>query len=85
MTLRRLRGAQRQGVSSCARREPLRRREREAPWLDTTSRGLPVGGAVLADQVKSLDWQARAVELICALPLAPVSEILQKIGVLLTE
>jgi len=29
---------------------------------------LPIAGAVLSDQVKSLDWQARNTELICALP-----------------
>ena len=47
--------------------------------------GLPVNGAILADQVKSLDWQARAAEFICTLPSAMVSEILQKISVLLSE
>jgi len=30
--------------------------------------GLPVTGAVLSDQVKSLDWRARRAEGICALP-----------------
>lgn len=47
--------------------------------------GLPVNGVILADQVKSLDWQAREAEFICELPAAAVSEILQKVGVLLTE
>ena len=47
--------------------------------------GLPVSGVVLADQVKSLDWQAREVDFICALPSATVSEILQRIGALLSE
>jgi len=47
--------------------------------------GLLVSGAALADQVKSLDWQAREAEFICALPPFAVSEILQKIGVLLSE
>lgn len=28
----------------------------------------PIVGAALSDQVKSLDWQARNTELICALP-----------------
>ena len=45
--------------------------------------GLTVAGAILADQVKSLDWRARRVELICALPPATVSEVLQKLGTLL--
>jgi len=47
--------------------------------------GLRVSGAILADQVKSLDWQARQAEFVCALPPSTISEILQKIGVLLAE
>jgi mRNA interferase MazF len=47
--------------------------------------GLPVTGAILADQVKSLDWRARNAELICTLPSGTVSEVLQKLGTLLSE
>ena len=46
--------------------------------------GLPVSGAVLSDQVKSLDWRVRDVELICTLPDEVVSEIMQKLGALLS-
>jgi len=45
--------------------------------------GLDVSGAVLADQVKSLDWRAREAEYICALPRATVAEVLRKLGTLL--
>jgi mRNA interferase MazF len=45
--------------------------------------GLPITGAILADQVKSLDWRARKAELICALPPRIVAEVLQKLGTLL--
>lgn len=45
---------------------------------------LPIGGAVLADQVKSLDWRARKAEPICLLPAPTVAEILQKLTLLLT-
>ncbi|HET7712936.1 MAG TPA: endoribonuclease MazF [Thermoanaerobaculia bacterium] len=45
---------------------------------------LRVGGVVLSDQVKSLDWQARNAERICTLPPATVAEILQKVSVLLS-
>lgn len=55
------------------------------PFEVTIPNALPVSGVILADQAKSLDWQARGAEFICALPPATVSEILQKIGVLLTE
>jgi mRNA interferase MazF len=47
--------------------------------------GFSVDGAILADQVKSLDWRARDAEFIFALPAATVSEILQRVGVLLAE
>jgi len=45
--------------------------------------GLPVEGAILSDQVKSLDWRIRQAELICSLPEETISEILQKLGTLL--
>ena len=47
--------------------------------------GLPIAGAVLSDQVKSLDWRARNAELICTLPDEIVSEIFQKLGTLLSQ
>lgn len=47
--------------------------------------GLAVSGAVLADQVKSLDWQARRAELICTLPAVTVAGVLQKLGTLLSQ
>jgi len=45
--------------------------------------GLPVTGAILADQVKSLDWRARRAEWVCALPSETVAEVLRKVEVLL--
>jgi mRNA interferase MazF len=45
--------------------------------------GLMVTGAILADQVKGLDWRARRVELICALPQPTVTDVLQKLSTLL--
>ena len=47
--------------------------------------GLPIAGAVLSDQVKSLDWRARNAELICTLPTGAISEVLQKLGTLLSQ
>jgi mRNA interferase MazF len=46
--------------------------------------GLPVSGAILSDQVKSLDWQTRRVEWLCTLPEETVAETLQKLMTLLT-
>ena len=46
--------------------------------------GLPVVGAILSDQVKSLDWRARNAELICSLPAEVISEVLEKLSTLLS-
>jgi mRNA interferase MazF len=64
---------------------PITSQVKGYPFEVAVPSGLPVSGVVLADQIKSLDWQAREVEFVCALPSAMVSEILQKIGVLLSE
>jgi mRNA interferase MazF len=47
--------------------------------------GLAVSGGILADQVKSLDWRARNAELICTMPAKAISEIFQKVGLLLSK
>ena len=47
--------------------------------------GLPVAGAILSDQIKSLDWRARNAELICTLPTETISEVLQKLVTLLSQ
>ena len=46
--------------------------------------GLAVTGAVLSDQVKSLDWRARMAMFICALPPTMIAEVLQKLGTLVS-
>jgi len=46
--------------------------------------GLKVSGAILADQVKNLDWRARKAELLCRLPRATMVEVLQKLGTLIS-
>lgn len=45
---------------------------------------LKVAGAVLADQLRSLDWRARKAALICRIPASTVEEILKKASTLLT-
>ncbi len=45
--------------------------------------GLKVTGAILSDQVKSLDWRVRQAERLDRLPTATVTEVLQKLGTLL--
>jgi len=45
---------------------------------------LPVEGAILSDQLKSLDWRDRNAELLCSLPVSTISEVLQKLNTLLS-
>lgn len=45
--------------------------------------GLPISGAILADQTDSLDWRAHRAEPICSLPPAVVEEALGKLRALL--
>jgi len=47
--------------------------------------GLPIAGAVLSDQVKSLDWRARNAEFICTLPAQTMSQVFQKLATLLSQ
>jgi len=46
---------------------------------------LAVSGAILSDQVKSLDWRAREAEWICKLPDNTIAETLQKLSTLLFQ
>lgn len=45
--------------------------------------GFDVSGAVLSDQVKSLDWRARKAKRICAAPRDVTAEVLAKLGTVL--
>jgi mRNA interferase MazF len=62
---------------------PITSRAKGYPFEVAIPAGLPVGGVVLSDQVKSLDWKARRADFICALPRETVTEILEKLAVLL--
>lgn len=44
--------------------------------------GLPVRGAILADQAVSLDWRAHRAERICSLPPSEIEEVLGKLRAL---
>jgi mRNA interferase MazF len=45
--------------------------------------GLKLGGVILADQVKNLDWRIRRAEFICKLPQETMSEVSGKLTTLL--
>jgi len=61
---------------------PVTSRVKGYPFEVLIPLGLPIEGAILSDQVRSLDWKARKAELICALPEETVAEVLGKLGTL---
>jgi mRNA interferase MazF len=54
------------------------------PFEVRVPEGLPVKGAILSDQAKSLDWRARQAEFICLLPDQIIACVLQKLGTLIS-
>ena len=63
---------------------PLTNQIKGYPFEVLVPPGLSITGAILADQVKNLDWRARSAELICSLPRRTVVEVLQKLATLLS-
>jgi len=64
---------------------PVTSQVRGYPFEVLIPEALPVQGAVLADQIKSLDWRSRKAEFICAVPRHTMTEILERIEILLSE
>ena len=62
---------------------PITSRVKGYPFEVQLPPGLEVSGVVLADQVKSLDWQARAARKVDEVPREVLAEVLQKIATLL--
>jgi mRNA interferase MazF len=63
---------------------PVTSRVKGYPFETLVPSGLPDSGAILSNQVKSLDWRARKAGLCYELPTAVVNEVLQKLRSLLT-
>ncbi|HEY8746058.1 MAG TPA: endoribonuclease MazF [Chloroflexota bacterium] len=64
---------------------PITSQVKSYPFEVTLPPGLPVRGVVLADQIKCLDWRARSAELVGQLPTEVATEVLAKLGTLLTQ
>lgn len=62
---------------------PVTSRVKGYPFETLVPSGLPVSGAILSDQLKSLDWRARKAVLFYELPTSVVNEVLQKLRSLL--
>jgi len=63
---------------------PLTTQIKGYPFEVVLPAGLAAAGAVLADQVKSLDWRARKAQLLCRLPTVITDEVLSKLNSLLS-
>jgi mRNA interferase MazF len=55
------------------------------PFEVIVPEGLPVEGAILSDQVRSLNWRVRTAEPVGKLPPQTVSEVLGKLTTLLAH
>src|SRR4029453_7420094 len=53
---------------------PIKNQIKGYPFEVVLPSGLAVTGAVLSDQVKSLDWRVRMASFICTLPPATIAE-----------
>jgi len=58
---------------------PVTRQAKGYPFETPLPQGLAIGGVVLADHARSLDWQARHAALICKLPGEVVEDIAAKL------
>lgn len=64
---------------------PITSQIKKYPFEVLIPDGLKISGAILSDQVKSLDWKIRQAEFICTLPASSVDEVLQKLGTLIGQ
>ena len=62
---------------------PITNQVKGYPFEVIIPAGLEVTGAVLSDQIKSLDWKVRRAEFACKLPEAVAQEVLKKLNTLL--
>jgi mRNA interferase MazF len=64
---------------------PITNQIKGYPFEVLIPEGLAVTGAVLADQIKNLDWRVREADWICTLSAATVATLLGKLNTLLSR
>lgn len=64
---------------------PITSRVKGYPFEVVLPSGLAVEGAVLADQPRSMDWQARSAARVCPLPQYVIDEVIAKLDALLHQ
>ena len=62
---------------------PVTSQVKKYPFEVVLPETLKIHGAVLSDQVKSLDWRVRNAELICRLPDEIIKQVLAKLNTLI--
>ncbi|MBF0318591.1 MAG: type II toxin-antitoxin system PemK/MazF family toxin, partial [Nitrospirae bacterium] len=68
------------GLALCC---PITSQIKGYPFEVVISGTRAVKGAILADQIKSLDWQARHADYICKVPEKVINDVLSKIQLLI--
>ena len=63
---------------------PVTSKAKSYPFEVPLPPALPVTGVILADHVRSLDWNSRQAEFLCSLPSATVDETLARTRTLLS-
>ena len=64
---------------------PITSQVKGYPFEVKIPEGLEIGGAILSDQVKSLDWKVRQAKFSCKLPPAVYNEVVQKLSTLVRQ
>ncbi len=64
---------------------PITSRVKGYPFEVNITKGLKIGGVILSDQVKSLDWRARKATFHCKVSEDAFSEVIKKIGALIFD
>jgi mRNA interferase MazF len=64
---------------------PVTSKVKGYPFEVALPAGLPVGGVILADQIKSLDWKAREAGFIARTPASVIEEVISLVLPLLGQ
>ncbi|WP_342481050.1 endoribonuclease MazF [Paenibacillus sp. FSL L8-0340] len=62
---------------------PVTSKQKGYPFEVVIPQDLPIEGVILADQVKSLDWQSRQAAFICKVPQIILSDVVAKLDLLI--
>jgi mRNA interferase MazF len=64
---------------------PVTSRVKGYPFEVVIPEGLPITGAIITDQMKSLDWRVRKVKFVCKVPRKVIGEVMMKLRALLGD